>query len=253
MKKKENPLLSLLLTIVIPSFLLEKLGGWITKDTYGIFDLHYGSFNLQDNAALVSLIIALSFPITYGLWDYISQKNKSWMAILGVINISLSGGFALLQLSGSWFTIKEAAFPFFIGIFVWLSSKKEKSFFQILMLNPQIFNTKLLTQKVEENQAGSQLKSLFTRSNKLFAISFFLSALLNFVLAYKIFIPITEVDPHKIQAILNSQVAKMNWMGFVVIALPLMLFSLYIFIDFFKRLKVFTQLNFQELLNIENK
>lgn len=237
MQKKENPLFSLLLTIIIPSLLLEKLAGWIP----------------HENADLMSLIIALSFPIGYGLWDYISKKNKSWMAILGVINISLSGGFALLQLSGEWFTIKEAAFPFFIGVFVWLSSHKEKSFFQIIMINPQFLNTRLLDQKVEETQTRPQLASLFTRSNKLFAVSFFLSALLNFILAYTIFTPILEVDPSKVQNILNSQVAKMNWMGFVVIALPLMAFSLYIFMDFFKKLKSFTGLKFQELLNVEGQ
>lgn len=235
MQNKENPLLSLLLTIVIPSFLLEKLAGWIP----------------HESAALISLIVALSFPISYGVWNYAHKKNKSWMAILGIINISLSGGFALLQLSGKWFTIKEAAFPFLIGIFVWMSSKKEKNFFQLIMINPQFLNTDLLNQKIEDTQTGKKLANLFIRSNKLFAISFFLSALLNFILAYTIFTPIQEVDTNKVQNILNSQVAQMNWMGFVVIALPLMLFSLYIFMDFFKKLKAFSGLGFQELLNIE--
>ncbi|MBE8163159.1 MAG: hypothetical protein HAW63_04150 [Bdellovibrionaceae bacterium] len=236
MKNKENPLISLLLTIIIPSILLEKLAGWIP----------------YENAALISLIIALSFPLSYGLWDYVSKKNKSWMALLGGINIGLSGGFAVLQLSGPWFSIKEAAFPFLIGVFVWLSATKKKNFFQLIIMNPQFINTALLNKKVTETQAGEKMKKLFVRSNKLFAVSFFLSALLNFILAYNIFIPITEVDSHKIQAVLNSQVSQMTWMGFVVIALPLMPFSFYIFMDFFKRLKSFSGVGFQELLNIEN-
>ncbi|MBE8221698.1 MAG: hypothetical protein HAW60_03105 [Bdellovibrionales bacterium] len=235
MKNKENPLFSLLLTIVIPSFLLEKLSGWID----------------YDNAALISLIVALSFPIGYGIWDYVSKKNKSWMAILGVINISLSGGFALLQLSGQWFTLKEAAFPFLIGVFVWMSSTKEKNFFQLIMINPQFLKIDLLNKKIQETGTGKKLASLFVRSNKLFAVSFFLSALLNFILAYKIFIPIQETDTNKIQNILNSQVAQMNWMGFVVIAMPLMVFSLYIFMDFFKKLKSFSGLGFKEILNVD--
>lgn len=233
MKNKENPLFSLLLTIVIPSVLLEKLAAWIP----------------HENAALISLIVALSFPITYGVWDYISKKNKSWMAILGVVNISLSGGFALLQLSGEWFTIKEAAFPFFIGVFVWISSTKEKNFFQLVMINPQILNVSLLNQKIKETKTETKLANLFVRSNKLFAVSFFLSAVLNFILAYTIFTPIKEIDANKIQNILNSQIAQMNWMSFVVIVLPLMLFSLYIFMDFFKKLKVFSNLNFRDLIN----
>lgn len=232
MQKNENPLFSLLLTIVIPSFLLEKLSSWI----------------VHEHSALISLIVALSFPITYGVYDYISKKNKSPMAILGVINISLSGGFALFQLSGPWFTIKEAAFPFFIGVFVYLSSKKEKNFFQSFILNPQFIKIQLLEQGIKETASEQKMKNLLVRSNRLFAVSFFFSALLNFILAYKIFIPIKENQANLIQAALNSQVAKMNWMSFVVIALPLMLFSVYIFIDFFKKLKTFSNLGFKDLI-----
>ncbi|NJL25002.1 MAG: hypothetical protein HC902_07395 [Calothrix sp. SM1_5_4] len=55
---------------------------------------------------------------------------------------------------------------------------------------------------------------------------FFISSALNFILAWDIFRDIdATLDPAAKDQILNEQIAQMTWMGFVVIALPLMVFS----------------------------
>src|SRR5437868_520242 len=83
MTKNENPLLSLIINILIPVMVLNK-------------GVHY----LGPNGALWALLISLSFPLAYGLRDYVIHRHKNYVSILGAVNACLTGGLALFQLTG---------------------------------------------------------------------------------------------------------------------------------------------------------
>ena len=159
-----------------------------------------------------------------------------------------TGGFALFQLKGIWFVIKEAAFPFVIGIFVLYTTKTKKPLIKSLLCNEALMDVENVNKVIEEKNNQKGFIDLIKSSNLLFAASFFLSAFLNFVVASYIFV---SIDPNlsatEHTQVLNEQIAKMTWMGYVVIAMPLMFFMGYVMYRFTKNLKTLTGLNMEEI------
>ena len=229
--KPESPFLSIVFNILLPVIILNKL-----TDKWG------------ENGPIYALLLALSLPITYGLVDHFKHRRKNLLSILGIINITTTGGLALMQLEGIWFAIKEAIFPLLIGVAILVSAYTTKPFIQTLSYN--FLNMSLICERIENDGQESQFKALLKNSTLIFALSFFISSLLNFILALWVF---QEIDPHLTDteraAILNSQVSKMTWMGYLVIALPLtviMALNLWYLIGGIRRI---TQLPFNEVIH----
>ena len=229
--KNENPFVSLTINIILPYLILTK-----------------GAKYLGEHGPYLALIIALILPIGYGLYDYITSKNTNYISIFGVLNTLFTGGFALFQLKGIWFVVKEAAFPFAIGLFVLYTTKTSKPLIKSLLCNEALMDVNTVNQVIEENGNTKKFKELIKSSNLLFAVSFFLSALLNFIVASLIFIGVDEgLSAAQHTQVLNEQIAKMTWMGYVVIALPLMFFMGYVMYRFTKHLKILTGLKLEEI------
>src|SRR5690606_8442337 len=119
--KQENGLFNILFNILFPILILNNLSE------------RFGAFN--------TLILALAFPIGYGIYDGVSRKKINFFSILGFLNTLLTGGLAVLALEGIWFAIKEAGFPLLIGVFVLGSAFTSKPFIKTMFLNPHIINT----------------------------------------------------------------------------------------------------------------
>ena len=234
--KKENPLLSLLFNILIPVIILDKFVSTLAK------------YDIQTTPT-VALIVALSFPILYGLADYLKTKKTNWISVFGIVNILMSGGFALLKVEGIWFAIKEAAFPLIIGIAVLISAFTSKPLISLFINGAPIFDKEKI--KLKTDELGTQLNymQLLKNANLLFAVSFFISSILNYVLAINIF---TDIDPSltntEKETILNNQLSKMTWMGYVVIALPMVFFMLFVMWYFVTGLKKITGLSLESLM-----
>ena len=235
-KKKENLFLSLIFNIVLPVLILQK-----------------GSKFDFEGAATMSLILALCFPLIYGLNDYIRNKNKNLISILGLFNILITGGFALAQLEGQWFAFKEAAIPLVIGIFVLISIRIKKPFMKFMVFSTGAFNGELLESQLQAKNNEALFQKQLNKSTAYLSVSFFLSSLLNYLLATYIFQPIDKSLPvEKQKEILNQQIADMNWMGIVVISVPLVFFLAFIMWDFFRKIKVLTGLNLEDLMVQKN-
>ena len=206
---------------------------------------------LGNSAGVLTLLLALAFPVVYGALDFIKNKRKNIISLFGCLNVLLTGGFALYKLSGIWFAVKEAAFPLLIGIFIFISAYMKKSCFEYLIHHSHIFKWDLIVERVEEAKSGQKLKSLLKKSTILFSLSFFISAGLNFILALYIFsakgLP-EGLSSEQKDLILNKNIADMTWMGFVVIGLPMTIFAIGIFWSFVKQLTKITQLNMEQIL-----
>lgn len=227
--KADNPLWNLLFNIVIPVIILNKGSAYLSP--------------------MQALFVALSFPLGYGLYDFIQKRKTNFLSILGLLNISVTGGLAVIGLEGQWFAIKEAAFPALIGIFVLGSAFTKKPFIESLFLNPQIINTQLLNEKVAASQNEGLLKSLLKNATFLLSLSFALSALLNFLLAQHIFQPIDPLlsESQHTEA-LNQQIAEMTKWSFIVILVPSLAFLSAIFYYLLRGLKKITGLSTEEII-----
>src|SRR5665213_3411599 len=98
----DNPLLSLVVNILIPVMILNKGGHYISSQ--------------------LTLLVALCFPLVYGIQDYVRRKHKNYVSLVGLVNILLTGSLALMSLNGIWFAFKEATLPSVLGCLVLFSA-----------------------------------------------------------------------------------------------------------------------------------
>ena len=204
---------------------------------------------LGEHGPFYALLLAISLPLGHGLFDLVKEKKVNWLSLLGLLNVLLTGGFALLKLEGIWFAVKEAGFPSLIGIFVFFSSFSKKPLFSFFLNQPGVFSLELIEEKLQEYGNQVQYDQLIKKCTLLFSGTFFLSAVLNFVLAIRIFKPIpTGITESEAADIVNKQIADMTWLGYVVIALPLMVITTSLFYYCLRNLSKLTQLSINDLM-----
>lgn len=223
---------NLILDIVLPVLILNKL-----------------SPHLGEKGPLLALLLAISLPFGHGLYDFYKEKKINWMSLLGLLNVLLTGGFALLELEGFWFAVKEASFPALIGTFVFFSAFTKRPLFSFFLNQPGLFSMGLIEQRLNEYSNEKAYNELIKRCTLFFSGTFFLSAVLNFALAIRIFksIPL-DLSENERAEMLNSQIADMTWMGYVVIALPLMVITTSLFYYCLRSLSKLTKLSLNELM-----
>lgn len=232
MNKNQNPLTSAAFNIVIP-----------------VVILNYSSRLFPELHPAFSLCIALSFPLTYGLIDYFkNNKHKNILSIAGVINILLTGGFALFTLEGLWFAVKEAAIPFLIGLGVLWSGFTKKPLMKWVVDKSSLFKTEAIAFQLDSELKKNNYESLLKKSTLYLSCCFFFSTVLNFVLAMRIFKNDSLLSGTAQQNLLNEQIADMTWISFLVIGLPLTLVSGGTLWWFVSRLKKITGLSLEQIL-----
>lgn len=228
-QRPENGFMNLGINILIPVLVLNKLS---TK---------LGPLN--------ALLLALAFPLCYGAWDFAQKKKLNFFAAFGILNTLVTGGLAVLMMGGIWFSVKEAFFPFLIGIFVFFSASTTKPFIKTFFLNPALFNIPLIEGNLKATAKETEFDHHVRLSTKFLAASFFLSALLNFILAQTIF---TEIDPAipEIQrsVLLNEQIADMTWKSAIVIMVPSMIVLSLILWHLMSGIQKLTGLKLEEIL-----
>ena len=164
-----------------------------------------------------SIIIALAFPISYGVWDLRESGKFNPFSILGVVSVLLTGGISLLRLDPQYLAIKEAAIPGLIGLAVLISQRTPYPLVKTLILNAQLIRVRSLYEALD--QAGR--RHLFERrlagASMIVAGSFFLSSLLNYILARMIVVSQPGTTEY------SEELGRMTALSYPVIALPSMI------------------------------
>ncbi|MBX9839978.1 VC0807 family protein [Silvanigrella sp.] len=224
-KPKENLWASIIFYVLIPVLVLSKL-----NSTLG---------------PLKTLLLALAFPLVFGIYDFAKRKQASPIAILGITSVLIKGIFAFYKVDGFWFAIQEAAIPTFLGIFTIVSAWIGKPFVNYFIYNENIFKIDLLENKLRQNNAERQFKILMWQVTMVFGFAFFLGGVLNYILAINIII-----SPAGTEAF-NKELAEMTWKSYIVIALPKFVISIFGLWWFISQLKKLTGLNAAEILKAE--
>ena len=132
MQHKPRPLIDILVSIVIPSVILMKFSGD------------------DDLGATGALIVALAFPVGWGLYELLRFSVKNYIALLGLISVLLTGGIGLFQLDTEWLAIKEAAIPALLGIAVVISAQIGKPLIKVLLYNPVVLDIEKIDRLLHE-------------------------------------------------------------------------------------------------------
>lgn len=228
-QKPENGFLNIIFNILIPVFILNK-----------------GSRLM---GPLPALLIALAFPLGYGAYDLFKRRKTNALSILGLLNVTVTGSLALYGLHGIWFSIKEAAFPALIGLFVFGSAFTRKPFIETLLMNPSIMRTDLIQEKLTANGNTENFHRHMRMATFGLTLSFIFSAVCNFILAERIFLPIdSALDAAQQNVMLNEQIAQMTTWAMVVVMVPSVIFLLGIFWYLLRGIHKFSGLTTDQIL-----
>lgn len=226
---QENPFISLLFNIVVPSLILSKFS---TAERLG---------------PVKGLLLALAFPVVYSIWDFTKRRHISFISGLGFISILLTGVFTLVQLPVEWIAVKEAAIPSLIGIAIIVSMRTESPLVKKLLYNDTIINVDLVESRLESTHHKESFERLLAQSSYLLAGSFLISAILNFVLAQVLLKSPTGTPEF------NEQLGKMHALSWPVIVVPSMAIMMFALYRLMKGIKDLTGLETEQVLKAHEK
>lgn len=223
--KSENLLLNLAFNIVVPTLILTKLSG---EDYLG---------------TKLALIVALLFPLSYGIRDFVRVKKVNLFSALGLISILLTGGISLMELSPAYIAIKEATIPAIFGLATLVSLKTPYPLVKTFIYNDTILNTQRVRQELQIRDNILSFEKLLVKASWLLAGSFLLSSILNYLLATVLL----TAEPGTVE--FNEQLGKMTALSFPVIAVPAMVVMAAAMLYLFKGIKKLTGLDFEDIIH----
>ncbi|MFC3094646.1 MFS transporter [Alteromonas sediminis] len=161
-----------------------------------------------------SVVVALAFPLCYGLWDLKQSGKVNAFSILGILSVLLTGGISLLKLPAEYMAIKEAAIPGVIGLAVLITQYTNKPLVKVLILNDQLINWANLNKALDEQNAQEGFSKVLALSSYVVAGSFFLSSALNYILAKMILVSEPGTTAY------TEELGRMTALSYPVIVIP---------------------------------
>jgi len=211
-------------SIILPSIILMKFSGE------------------NDLGASGGLIVALAFPLGWGLFELIKYRKFNFIALLGLVSVLLTGGIGLFELDTQWLAIKEAAIPAVIGIAVLVSTFTPYPLVKALLFNPEIMNVEKIKQRLEEHNSTTLFENRLMKATYLVAGSFTFSAIMNYILA-KWIVTSPAGTPE-----FNEQLGQLTLYSYPMIALPSMVMMMGIFYYLWRTIHDLTGLELEEVL-----
>ena len=223
--KAENLLLNLVCNVAVPTAILT----WLSADRW--LGPKWG------------LLVALAFPLGYGLHDFIARRRWNFISIIGFVSVLCSGGFGLMKVGGFWFAVKDATIPGIIGLVVLASMRAKTPLVTELLYNPQIIDVEKVDAKLAVRGTQSDFARLLGRSTGLLSVSFFVSSALNYLLARHLL-----VSPPGTAAF-NAELAKMHLLSWPVIVLPSVAMMMFVLWRLLRGITVLTGLELDDIFH----
>ncbi|MDB9953056.1 MFS transporter [Porticoccaceae bacterium] len=223
-EKQESLLLNLAFNLLVPTLVLTKLSD---PEFLGI---------------KLAIVVALSFPIGYGIHDFLTRGKLNFFSALGVVSVALTGGISLLELDAIYIAIKEASIPAIFGAATLISLKTSQPLIHTFLLNDAILEIQKINTALKDNGRKPEFDKLLINASWILAGSFFLSSLLNYLLA----VIILTADPGTVA--FNEQLGKMTALSFPVIALPAMLVMMGNLFYLFRGITKLTGMSLEEII-----
>ncbi|MBB3060209.1 VC0807 family protein [Microbulbifer rhizosphaerae] len=222
--KKESLLANLLINIVIPTLILTKLSGdnWLGTKW--------------------AIVVALAFPLLYGLHDLYRSGKVNFFSALGTISVLLTGGISLLKLDAEYIAIKEAAIPGLLGIATVASLYTRWPLVKTFLYNDMVLDTAKIARVLAGNGNQGAFERTLQHASWMIAGSFFLSSTLNYILA-----KLMLQSPPGTEAF-NIELGKMTMVSYGVIFVPTAIILLLALFFLLYRIVKLTGLKLEEIM-----
>ena len=226
---KPRPMVDLLVSIVIPSVILMK-------------------FSVPEQlGANQALVLALAFPLGWGLFELIRYRKFNFIALLGLISVFLTGGIGLMKLDPQWLAVKEAAVPGLIGIAVLVSTRTRYPLIRTILYNRKVLNVDLIHDRLAERGLVDIFELRLLKATYFLAGTFFFSSCMNYAVAKWI-----VVSPSGTQAF-NEELGRMTLVSYPMIAIPTMIMMILIMVYLWRTIHGLTGLKMEEIMVQQGK
>jgi intracellular septation protein A len=190
-------MLNLLINVIIPTVIMIR-------------------FSDEDQLGGVgAMLLALAFPLLFGIYNIIKERKVGWIPILGIVSILLSGGFNLLKFPPEWIAVKEASIPLVLALAILVSAWINRPLARIFL--NQMLDRETVDKALHERGTFELYEKRTAVATYLLAFAFLLSAALNFILARVI----VTSDPQTPEY--TKEIGRMTGLSFPVITIPVML------------------------------
>jgi hypothetical protein len=248
---QEHPLANILINVIIPVLILS----YLSKDP-----------DLQEKLGKVAkpwhigplkaMVLALLLPLGYGVWHFVKTRKGNFFSALGLISVLLSGGLTLYLWNangtvkpnaGILFGLKEGLIPLVLGVAILTSHRSSTPLIRVFLYNDTIFDIPRIERRIAEISAEREYQNLLLGATKLFAASFFISSVMNLILAQWFF---RGFDSKAIDALetYNAIVARLTGWGFAVIGVPILIFLFFTLKRLLKGLGALTGMKDDDLM-----
>ena len=203
-------------------------------------------FRVHASPALV-LVVALLFPLAYGLDDFRRRHRTNLFSIIGFASVFVTGGIGLLHLDKEWIAVKEAAVPSVFALAVLATARSQRPLVRMFLLNEDIFDVEKIETELKRRNNRTSFERLMVRCTLVLSFSFMLSATLNFIVA-RIFIK----SPAGTEAF-NAELGQMTVWSYPIIAIPCTAFLMVAFWMLARGIRELTGYELEEALRAKPK
>lgn len=221
-----NALVDLILTVVLPSLVLDQLSDPARLGPTG------------------ALVAALMFPVAFAGWCWWKRSGWNLFSIIGFVTVLLSGGLGLLKLDAFWFALKESAVPLALGAAFPLSHRFGKSLLTALVMQPHLINLRAVTTALDTPERNAAYEDALHRGSWSIGLAMIGSSAGNFFLAYRL---LQGKEPGG-EAFVRG-IGTLNWASVLVIGVPLCAVMLLAFVWLIRRIQSITGLERADLMN----
>ncbi len=188
------------------------------------------------------LLVALLFPLGYGLHDFIRRRRFNFISAIGFVSVLITGGFGLMKLDGFWFAVKDGALPALIGVAVLASMRAKEPLVRELLYSPQVIDVDRVDAALTARGTQEGFVRLLQLSSYVIASAMLISAVLNFSFARAII-----TSPAGTEAF-NKELAKMHWVSLAGLSIPTMGMMVYAMLRLLKGIAKLSGLTIDEIL-----
>lgn len=248
---QDHPLANILINVIVPVLILS----YLSKDP-DLQERLGKSVQPWHIGPLKAMVLALALPLGYGAWHFIKTRKGNFFSALGLISVLLSGGLTLYLWNkdgtvkpnaGMLFGIKEALIPLVLGIAILRSHRSPTPLIRVFLYNDSIFDIPKIEKRVAELSAQEGYDKVLLGATRLFALSFFISSVMNLVLAQWFF---RNFNPTAVDALekFNQIIGSVTGWGFAVIGVPILIFLFFTLRRLLKGLEQLTGMKDDELM-----
>lgn len=165
--------------------------------------------------ALLVLLLAVAFPLGWGMFELVWRGRYNMYSLVGLAGVVMTGGIGILQLPARWLAVKEAGVPFMIGLGVVLSGILRRPVVGSLL--ESVVDWERVHASLQARGAMASYQRLLSVATYAVAASFFLSAVLNWVLARSLVESAPGTDAF------NEEYGRLTLLSYPIIAGPTLL------------------------------